>query len=121
MDSEQYKITTIPPEPDSEVPVVDHRRDDYEFGRELLYHAAEQMQEVLNTAVALAIEAQNPRAIEVAKDSVETLAGLASKIMKHQEQKQKINGEAARAPVTNNNLNVKMSSKDLLELLRKDE
>ena len=48
MDSEQYKITTLP-EIDSEAPVVDHKKDDYEFGRELLYHAAEQMQEAENS------------------------------------------------------------------------
>lgn len=111
---------------DSEIPPKDmtavHRTDDYEYGRELLYHASEQMQRLLGISVDLANEAQHPRAIEVAKDTAVELASMAQKMMKHHEQQQKITGEKAVAKsVTNNNLNLKMSSKDLLELLRRDE
>lgn len=102
--------------------LLTHRNDDYTFGRELLYHSAEQLQEVLATAVALAQEAQHPRAIEVAKDTAAELASIAAKMMKHHEHQQKISGEAAKPKqITNNNLNVKMSSKELLELLRRDD
>lgn len=118
MEDSEVKIVPIA---DSKETLLRHRNDDYEYGRELLYHSAEQLQVVLANAVALAQEAQHPRAIEVAKDAASTLADLAGKIMKHHEQQQKISGEVAKATsTTNNTLNVKMNTKELLDLLRKD-
>lgn len=118
MEDSEIKIVQVPT---SKEVMLQHRNDDYEYGRELLYHSAEQLQLVLANAVALAQEAQHPRAIEVAKDAASTLADLAGKIMKHHEQQQKITGEVAKITnTTNNNLNVKMNTKELLDLLRKD-
>lgn len=120
MDSEKTEI--VPLEDNNTELLLRQRNDDYTYGRELLYSAAERMQDVLDLSIALAQEAQHPRAIEVAKDTAQALADISSKIMKHHEQQQKISGEVVKAKqVTNNNLNVKMSSKELLELLRKDD
>jgi hypothetical protein len=119
----EKEVAVVEEKNDAVKKMLTHRNDDYEYGRELLYHAAEQLQELLGTAVTLAREAEHPRAIDVAKDTATTLADIAGKMMKHHEQTQKVAGEVPEktTPRINNNLNVKLSSKELLDLLSKDD
>lgn len=104
--------------------LLQHRSDDYEYGREVLYQASERLQDVLEAAVELARESEHPRAIEVAANTARDLADVAGKLMKHQMDVNKVNGENpsgnSEKSVTNNNLNVKMNTKDLLDLLNKE-
>lgn len=118
MDSENINVVEIE---NTATTLLKNRNDDYAYGRELLYSSAERLQDVLDLAIALAQESQHPRAIEVAKDTAVALSDVTTKIMKHHEQQQKISGETVKAKqVTNNTLNVKMNTKELLDLLRKD-
>jgi hypothetical protein len=99
--------------------VLQHRSDDYEYGREVLYAASEKLQDILDSAVQLAQESEHPRAIEVASNTAQTLGNIAGQIMDHHLKVEKLNGKIEKQ-VTNNNLNVKMNTKDLLELLGKE-
>ena len=101
--------------------VLQNRADDYEYAREVLYAASEKLQDILDSAVQLAQESEHPRAIEVASNSAQTLADVAGKLMDHHLKTEKLNGvQESEKNVTNNNLNVKLNTKDLLELLGKE-
>lgn len=101
--------------------VLQNRKDDYEYGRDILYAASERLQDILEAAVQLAQESEHPRAIEVATNSAATLADIAGKMMDHQLKTEKLNNpQGENSKVTNNNLNVKLNTKDLLELLNKE-
>jgi len=106
---------------DSVSKMLQHRTDDYEYAREVLYAASERLQDILDSAVQLAQESEHPRAIEVASNSAQTLADVAGRIMDHHLKTNKMNGQIeSEKNVTNNNLNVKLNTKDLLELLGKE-
>jgi predicted urease superfamily metal-dependent hydrolase len=107
---------------DSVAKLVKHRSDDYEYAREVLYAASERLQDVLDSAVQLAQESEHPRAIEVASNTAQTLGNIAGQLMDHHIRTEKINKGASQneKSVTNNNLNVKVNTKDLLELLGKE-
>jgi hypothetical protein len=101
--------------------MLQHRSDDYEYAREVLYAASEKLQAILDSAVQLAQESEHPRAIEVASNSAQTLADVAGRLMDHHLKTNKMNGQVeSEKNVTNNNLNVKLNTKDLLELLGKE-
>ena len=103
--------------------VLQNRKDDYAYGRELLYSAAERLQDILESAVVMAQESEHPRAVEVATAAANALADTAGKIMDHQLRTEKLNnpkGEKDTKSVTNNNLNVKLNAKDLLELMSRE-
>ena len=102
--------------------LVQHRQDDYEYAREVLYAASERLQDVLDSAVQLAQESEHPRAIEVASNTAQTLGNIAGQLMDHHIRTEKIQKGATQneKSVTNNNLNVKLNTKDLLELLGKE-
>lgn len=101
--------------------VLQNRRDDYEYSRELLYQSAEKLQDVLEAAVTLAQESEHPRAIEVATNAASSLSDIAAKMMEHHLRTEKLNNPGGdRGPTTTNNLNVKLNTKDLLELLGKE-
>ena len=121
MENEEEKISKEIANVDSAVTrVLQHRSDDYEYAREVLYAASEKLQDILDSAVQLAQESEHPRAIEVASNSAQTLADVAGKIMEHHLKVERLNGKQADKSVTNNNLNVKLNTKDLLELLGKE-
>jgi len=102
--------------------VLQNRKDDYAYGRELLYTSAERLQDILDSAVQMAQESEHPRAVEVAVQAANALADTAGKLMQHQVVTDKLNNpkgvEVKNA--TTNNLNVKLSTKDLLELLSRE-
>ena len=101
--------------------VLVNRKDDYEYGRDIMYAAAERLQDILDSAVQLAQESEHPRAIEVATNTATSLADVAGKMMQHHLTTEKLNNpQGEKNQVTNNNLNVKLSTKDLLELLNKE-
>lgn len=100
--------------------IVQNRKDDYVYSRELLYASAERLQDILDSAVQLAQESEHPRAIEVATGTATALSDIAQKLMEHQLRTEKLNNPAGEKNVTNNNLNVKLNTKDLLELLGKE-
>lgn len=100
--------------------IVQNRKDDYTYSRELLYASAERLQDILDSAVQLAQESEHPRAIEVATGTATALSDIAQKMMEHQLRTEKLNNPAGEKNVTNNNLNVKLNTKDLLELLGKE-
>lgn len=100
--------------------VVRNRKDDYTYSRELLYSSAERLQDVLDAAVQLAQESEHPRAIEVATGTATALSDIAQKMMEHQLRTEKLNNPKGEKAVTTNNLNVKLNTKDLLELLGKE-
>ena len=118
-DSEQQQLTVL--EDEMKV-VLQNRKDDYEYSRELLYSSAERLQDILESAVVLAQESEHPRTMEVATNTATALADIAQKMMEHHQRLDKLNnpkGENVKE-VTNNNLNLKLNTKDLLELLNKD-
>lgn len=103
--------------------VLQNRKDDYTYGRELLYSSAERLQDILEAAVVMAQESEHPRAVEVAVQAATALADTAGKLMSHQVTTDKLNnpnGHKESKQVTNNNLNVKLSTKDLLEMLSRE-
>jgi hypothetical protein len=103
--------------------VLQNRKDDYEYARDLLYATAEKLQDILDAAVVMAQESEHPRAVEVATQAAQALGDTAGKMMDHHIKNEKINnpqGNKAPTEVTNNNLNVKLSTKDLLELLTRE-
>lgn len=101
--------------------VLQNRRDDYEYSRELLYQSAERLQDILESAVNLAQEAEHPRAIEVATNTASALADIAAKMMEHHMRTEKLNNPGGdKGQITNNSLNVKLTTKDLLELLNRE-
>lgn len=101
--------------------VLQNRADDYEYAREVLYASSEKLQDILDSAVQLAQESEHPRAIEVASNAAQTLADVAGRIMDHHLKTEKLNGKKeSEQNVTNNNLNVKLNTKDLLELLGRE-
>lgn len=100
--------------------VVKNRKDDYVYSRELLYASAERLQDILDSAVQLAQESEHPRAIEVATNTAATLSDIAQKMMEHQLRTEKLNNPNKEKVSTTNNLNVKLNTKDLLELLGKE-
>ena len=108
---------------DSMKNVMQNRKDDYTYGRELLYSSAERLQDILEAAVVMAQESEHPRAVEVAVQAANALADTAGKLMQHQVTTDKLNnpnGHKESKQVTTNNLNVKLSTKDLLELLSRE-
>lgn len=100
--------------------VLKNRADDYEYARELLYSSAERLQDILDAAVNLAQESEHPRAVEVATQTASSLADVAGKMMDHHIRTEKLNNPRGEKQVTNNNVNVKLSTSDLLEMLTKD-
>lgn len=98
-----------------------NRNDDYDYGRELLYATAERMQELADIAVDLARESEHPRAVEVASNTLNSMGDIAGKMMTHHMQTEKLNNpKGEKSNVTNNNVNVKLNTKDLLDLLGKE-
>ena len=122
MDNEKKLENELVATKDSVAKLVKHRNDDYEYAREVLYAASERLQDVLDSAVQLAQESEPPRAIEVASNTAQTLGNIAGQLMDHHIRTEKINKGASQneKSVTNNNLNVKVNTKDLLELLGKE-
>ena len=100
--------------------VLKNRKDDYEYSRELLYASAEKLQDILDSAVQLAQESEHPRAIEVATNTATSLADIAGKMMHHHIQAERLNNPKGEKSVTNNNLNVRLNTSDLLELLNRE-
>lgn len=100
--------------------VLQNRADDYEYARELLYSSAEKMQDVVEAAVNLAQESEHPRAIEVASNAVTALSNIAAAMMQHHVTTDRLNNPKGEKQVTNNNLNVKLNTSDLLELLNRE-
>ena len=101
--------------------VLVNRNDDYEYARELLYQSAERLQDILESAVDLAREAEHPRAIEVATNTASALSEIAGKMMEHHLRTEKLNNpKGDKGDVVNNNVNVKLNTKDLLELLNRE-
>ena len=102
--------------------MLTNRKDDYEYSREVLYQAAERLQDVLDSAVDLAKESEHPRAIEVATGAANALGDIAAKMMDHHLKTEKLNNpDGQKREVTNNTMNVKLNTKDLLELLGNDK
>ena len=98
-----------------------NRKDDYEYARELLYASSERLQDVLEAAVDLARESEHPRAIEVATNTATALGDIAAKMMEHHLRTEKlVNPKGSKGDTVNNNVNVKLNTKDLLELLGKE-
>lgn len=101
--------------------MLKNRADDYEYARELLYASAERLQDILDSAVTLAQESEHPRAVEVATNTAASLADVAGKMMDHHLRTEKLNNpKGEKNQVTNNNLNVKLNTSDLLELLNRE-
>ena len=101
--------------------IITNRNDDYTYAREILYTSTERLQDILDAAVNLAQESEHPRAIEVATEAAKALGDNAAKMMDHHIKTEKLqNPSGDQKNVTNNNLNVKMNTKDLLELLNRD-
>lgn len=102
--------------------VLTNRKDDYQYARDLLYVTAEKLQDILDSAVQMAQESEHPRAVEVAVQAANALADTAGKMMNHHITTDKLNNPKGAEPkqVTNNNLNVRLSTKDLLELLSRE-
>lgn len=98
-----------------------NRRDDYEYARDLLYASSERLQDVLDAAVTLAQESEHPRAIEVATQTATALGDVAGKMMDHHLRTEKLNNpKGDKKEVVNNNVNVKLNTKDLLDLLGRE-
>ena len=117
-DSESRELQVL--EDDLKV-VLQNRKDDYEYSREILYSAAERLQDILESAVVLAQESEHPRSMEVATNTATALADISQKMMEHHQRLDKLNNPGGdRQQVTNQNLNVRLNTKDLLELLNKD-
>ena len=101
--------------------IITNRSDDYTYAREILYQSSERLQDILDAAVNLAQESEHPRAIEVATEAAKALGDTAAKMMDHHIKTERLqNPTGEQKNVTNNNLNVKMNTKDLLELLNRD-
>jgi len=101
--------------------IITNRSDDYTYAREILYQSSERLQDILDAAVNLAQESEHPRAIEVATEAAKALGDTAAKMMDHHIKTERLqNPTGEQKSVTNNNLNVKMNTKDLLELLNRD-
>lgn len=104
--------------------VIKNRSDDYEYGREAIYFAAEKLQDILEIAVENAHETGHPRAIEVATNTATSLAAAGQSLIDHQLKTKKLNDQASSGQSeinkTTNNLNVNMKASDLLELFKKD-
>lgn len=98
-----------------------NRKDDYDYARDVLYSASERLQDILDSAVQLAQESEHPRAIEVATQTANSLADVAGKMMDHHIKTEQLNHvNDKKTSTVNNNVNVKLNSKDLLELLNRD-
>lgn len=116
-DSESKELAVV----EDELKVIlQNRKDDYEYSRELLYSAAERLQDILEAAVVLAQESEHPRTMEVATNTATALADISAKMMEHHQRTEKLNNPEGAKQVTNQNLNVRLNTKDLLELLTKD-
>ena len=101
--------------------VLQNRNDDYAYGRELLHATAERMQELSDIAVDLARESEHPRAVEVAANTLNGMGDIAGKLMNHHLNIERLNNpKGAKGDTVNNNVNVKLNTKDLLELLGKE-
>ena len=100
--------------------VLKNRSDDYDYGRDLYYMAAEALMDILEPAKQLAQESEHPRAIEVASNTATQLADIASKMVEFHMKTERLNNNNEKKQTVNNNLNVELNSKDLLELLTKD-
>ena len=85
-----------------------------------MYSSAEKLQDILDSAVQLARESEHPRAIEVATNTATALADTAGKMMSHHVTTERLNNPKGEKAVTNNNLNVKLNTSDLLELLNRE-
>ena len=96
-----------------------HTDDDYIYTRDVVYQAVEKCMDLLDGASDLAREAEHPRAYEVAAGVSSTLVANVEKLVILQEKMQKLNGvENTGSGTVNNNLNVKMTTKELLELVK---
>lgn len=101
--------------------ILQNRKDDYEYSRELMYQSAERLQDILDSAVNLAQESEHPRAIEVATNTANALSDVAAKMMEHHMRIEKLNNpKGDKGDVVNNNVNVRLNTKDLLDLLGRE-
>jgi hypothetical protein len=103
--------------------VLQNRNDDYDYGRDVLYMAAESLIDILESAKVLAQESEHPRAIEVATNTANSLADIAGKMMDHHVKTKKVNeahNQAQEVNKTTNNLNINVKTSELLDLLTKD-
>jgi hypothetical protein len=102
--------------------VLKNREDDYEYSRENLYHVAERLNDILDTAIETAQESGHPRAIEVATNTASALADLSKKMMDHHIQTEKLNNpNGSKTERVTNNLNLKLNTTDLLKMLKEDD
>lgn len=101
--------------------VLQNRNDDYAYGRDVMYVASEKLQDLLEIAVESAQESGHPRAIEVAAAAANALGDVAAKMMDHHMKLEKLNNPGGdKANVTNQSVNVKLNTSDLLELLGRE-
>jgi len=102
--------------------VLEHRKDDYAYTRDVLYMAIEHQMDIVESAKQLAQESEHPRAIEVASNAVSQLTDMAGKLMEHQIKTDRLNNPTGQKQTANttNNLNVHLKTSDLLELLNKE-
>lgn len=118
--SDSKEITEIETATAEIAKVLENRSDDYNYGRDIYYMAAEALMDILEPAKQLAKESEHPRAIEVASNTAVQLADIAGKMMDFHIKTEKLNNNNDKKQTVNNNLNVELNSKDLLELLTKD-
>jgi len=113
----QNELTTVE---DNMKLMLKNRQDDYDYSRDVLYTSSERLQDILDIAIELAQESSHPRAIEVATNAASSLADIASKMMEHHLKTERLNNPNKEKSTVNNNLNVKLNTSDLLELLNKE-
>jgi len=122
--SEDNKDLVVVDDTSQEMVVIKkNRADDYEYARDLLYASAEKLQDILEAATELAKESEHPRAIEVAAQTASALTDVAKSMMDHHLRTEKLinpNSTKNKGEVTNNNLNVELNTRDLLEFLGRD-
>ncbi|MCG7944897.1 MAG: hypothetical protein N0C84_00975 [Candidatus Thiodiazotropha taylori] len=119
---ENKKIVEVEEQQKEVEKLLQNRNDDYAYGREVLYASAERLQDVMEMALEIASESSHPRAIEVATNTATALSDIAKKLMAHQQDIEKLNNPAGSNPQTlNQNVNVKLSTKDLLEMIKSEE
>ena len=112
------EITEVKKEMDQ---VLVNRGDDYAYGRDVMYAASEKLQDLLEIAVENAQESGHPRAIEVAAGAANMLGDIAAKMMDHHMRLEKLNNPGgSKNETVNNNVNVKLNTSDLLELLGRE-
>ena len=100
--------------------VLQNRNDDYAYGRDVMYIASEKLQDLLEIAVENAQESGHPRAIEVATQTANALGDIAGKMLDVHMKLEKLNNPGGKNETVHNNVNVKLNTSDLLELLGRE-